>query len=154
MTPLDLTQPLALRGNPTVQVPGPFLYSPGDAFPIAAVLNGRRLIWSPDGQYYTSTYNNDFDLIPLQTTPRKWLRCHYTGNPGTNESFPSLVSMIEAAACDGLVEALRKIISDLNGMLDLSINHAAGLIDLNTVAQIRCIIRAAGPALADWEARK
>lgn len=61
--------------------------------------------------------------------------------------------MIETAAVDGLLEALKGAKSSLTNMLNMDVNHSAKLFDLNTRDWISGVIRHLSDALAAYRGR-
>lgn len=118
MTPLDWTQPLALRRSPTVRFDGPFIGpdADGDRY---AIVDGDMHRWGPDGERFGFGEDRNLDLIPLQQPPREWLRrwanvydefvLSYDDegsarNLAMSTALRTAVPMIEKAAGDELAE--------------------------------------------------
>jgi len=115
----------ALRRSPTVHFEGPFI-GPDKWNRIAAVHDGNMIVWDDLG-HVMGGYREDFDLVPLQTPPKKALQCWVNVTPDgdfwwahkskeealdTESSQPiQAVPMIERAPGDALAEAVRERIS-------------------------------------------
>lgn len=99
MTKLDFTQPLALRYSPYMQVNGPFI-GPDDAGIVRAIIKGSCYVWHISGNYVGRV--SSFDLVPLQVRPVKWVITDVV-----HLDRPGITCMIERAAADGLVKAVR-----------------------------------------------
>lgn len=102
MTPLDFTQPLALRSDPFTRFKGPFI-GPNDGGWYMALYKGGFRVWALTGRY-SDTFESNTDLIPLQVRPVKW-------HASIRNIDRKPILMIERAAADGLVNAMRQILA-------------------------------------------